>query len=105
MNIHLPQNNLFKKTSLQGSFSGNFLALMGSGTVPTRFTLRSALDCFLDFRFETIRRKTSYQLGKVASRANIVVGLLKALKHVDEVRTVASLSSFTLLCLTLSYPN
>jgi len=78
-------NNLFKKTSLQGSFSGNFLALMGSGTVPTRFTLRSALDCFLDFRFETIRRKTSYQLGKVASRANIVVGLLKALKHVDEV--------------------
>ena len=58
---------------------------MGSGTVPTRFTLRGALDCFLDFRFETIRRKTSHQLGKVAARAHIVVGLLKALKHVDEV--------------------
>lgn len=58
---------------------------MGSGTVPTRFTLRGALNCFLDFRFETIRRKTSHQLGKVAARAHIVVGLLKALKHVDEV--------------------
>eukprot|EP00979_Chaetoceros_neogracilis_P005044 scaffold862_cov221-Chaetoceros_neogracile.AAC.3 len=68
-----------------GSFSGNFLALMGSGTVPTRFTLRGALDCFLDFRFETIRRKTSHQLLKVSSRAHIVLGLLKALKHVDEV--------------------
>jgi|AntRauTorckE5430_2_1112549.scaffolds.fasta_scaffold06433_4 DNA gyrase subunit A len=83
-----PQNNLFKKTSLQGSFSGNFLALMGSGTVPTRFTLRGALDCFLDFRFETIRRKTSHQLLKVSSRAHIVLGLLKALKHVDEVRSM-----------------
>ena len=55
--ITFRQNNLFKKTPLQTSFSGNFLALMGSGTVPQRFTLRSALDCFLDFRFTTIRRK------------------------------------------------
>lgn len=61
---------------------------MGSGTVPKRFTLRSALDCFLEFRFETIRRKTSYQLAKVAARAHIVEGLLKALKQVDEVITI-----------------
>eukprot|EP00557_Chaetoceros_sp_GSL56_P013786 CAMPEP_0176483174 /NCGR_PEP_ID=MMETSP0200_2-20121128/3780_1 /TAXON_ID=947934 /ORGANISM="Chaetoceros sp., Strain GSL56" /LENGTH=905 /DNA_ID=CAMNT_0017879563 /DNA_START=100 /DNA_END=2814 /DNA_ORIENTATION=+ len=79
------QNNLFKKTPLQTSFSGNFLALMGSGTVPRRFTLRSALECFLDFRFETIRRKTSHQLSKVVARAHIVDGLLKALERVDEV--------------------
>lgn len=79
------QNNLFKKTPLQTSFSGNFLAIMGEGTVPKRFTLRSALDCFLDFRFLTIRRKTKFQLGKVASRLHIVEGLLVALKHVDEV--------------------
>jgi DNA gyrase/topoisomerase IV subunit A len=59
---------------------------MGAGTVPKRFTLRSALECFLDFRFETIRRKTAHQLAKVAARAHIVDGLLRALKHVDEVR-------------------
>lgn len=79
------KNNLFKKTPLQTSFSGNFLAIMGEGTVPKRFTLRSALDCFLDFRFLTIRRKSKFQLGKVASRLHIVEGLLVALKHVDEV--------------------
>jgi len=79
------QNNLYKKTSLQTTFSGNFLALMGSGTVPRRFTLRSALDCFLDFRFETIRRKTASQLQKVLARAHIVDGLLISLTSVDEV--------------------
>ena len=83
--IILSQNNLYKKTSLQSQFSGNFLALMGSGTVPQRFTLRSALDCFLDFRFDTIRRRSAFQLGKVESRAHIVDGLLAALERVDEV--------------------
>jgi DNA gyrase subunit A len=78
-------NNLFKKTPLETTFSGNFLALMGSGTVPKRFTLRSALDSFLDFRFETIRRKSAFQLEKVSSRAHIVEGLLKSLACVDEV--------------------
>jgi DNA gyrase subunit A len=58
---------------------------MGSGTVPKRFTLRNALECFLDFRFETIRRKTAHQLSKVVARAHIVDGLLKALEKVDEV--------------------
>lgn len=56
-------NNLYKKTPLQTSFSGNFLALMtkseddgpSNSLVPQRFTLRQALDCFIDFRFETIR--------------------------------------------------
>ena len=61
---------------------------MGSGTVPKRFTLRSALECFLEFRFETIRRKTAHQLGKVGTRAHIVDGLLKALTQVDEVRAL-----------------
>jgi DNA gyrase subunit A len=58
---------------------------MGAGTVPQRFTLRSALDCFLDFRFETLRRQTAFQLNKVASRAHIVDGLIKSLESVDMV--------------------
>lgn len=47
-------NNLWKTTSLQTTFSGNFLALRHGGTAPGRFTLREALDEFLDFRFETV---------------------------------------------------
>ena len=79
------QNNLFKKTPLQTTFSGNFLALMGGGTVPQRFTLRGALNTFLDFRFETIRRKSAFQLKKVEARAHIVEGLLRALDSADDV--------------------
>lgn len=79
------QNNLFKKTPLQTTFSGNFLALFGSGTVPQRFTLREALDCFLDFRFQTIRNKCVFQLDKVENRIHIVEGLLIALEFTDEV--------------------
>jgi len=78
-------NNLYKKTPLQTSFSGNFLALMGSGTKPERFTLRSSLDCFLDFRFDTIRRRCTFQLKKVESRSIVVQGLLLALESVDQV--------------------
>jgi DNA gyrase subunit A len=83
-------NNLYKKTSLQTSFSGNFLAIMPSDEdaetlTPRRFTLREALDCFLDFRFKTIRRKTAFQSEKVKKRAHIVEGLLIALEKVDDV--------------------
>ena len=35
------QNNLPKKTPLQKTFSGNFLALFGGRTAPVRFTLRA----------------------------------------------------------------
>mmetsp|Transcript_3875 Transcript_3875/g.8230 ORF Transcript_3875/g.8230 Transcript_3875/m.8230 type:complete len:961 (+) Transcript_3875:263-3145(+) len=79
------QNNLLKKTPLQTTFSGNFLALFGSGTVPQRFTLREALDCFLDFRFQTIRNKCVFQLDKVENRLHIVEGLLMALECTDDV--------------------
>ncbi|KAL7547483.1 hypothetical protein ACHAWF_010778 [Thalassiosira exigua] len=79
------QNNLLKKTPLQTTFSGNLLALFGGGTSPRRFTLREALDCFLDFRFQTIRNKSTFQLDKVENRAHIVDGLLAALEYADEV--------------------
>jgi DNA gyrase subunit A len=88
-------NNLYKKTSLQTVFSGNFLALMSSnnnssGTAsnvigPQRFTLRQALETFLQFRFDTIRRKSKFQYTKVTSRAHLVNGLLTALESVDDI--------------------
>ena len=44
------QNNLFKKTQLQSTFSGNMLALVEGGTQPQRITLRKALEIFIKFR-------------------------------------------------------
>lgn len=83
-------NNLYKKTPLQTTFSGNFLALMNddedqTSLTPKRFTLREALDCFLNFRFRTLRRKATFQLSKVEARMHIVDGLLLALGKIDEV--------------------
>lgn len=43
-------SNLFKKTELQTSFSGNLVALTDAGKSPTRITLRSALQEFIAFR-------------------------------------------------------
>lgn len=90
--------NLYQKTPLQTSFAGNLLALLpqdGAALVPQRFTLRQALDCFLDFRFTTVRRRTRFQLGKVEDRIHIVEGLLLALEKVDQVIEVVRGASDT----------
>ncbi|CAN0267914.1 unnamed protein product, partial [Hapterophycus canaliculatus] len=79
------ENNLFKKTQLQTSFSGNMLALGSDGTKPHRFSLRAAIQSFVDFRFTTVRRRTSFELGKVRAREHIVQGMLRALSMIDSV--------------------
>jgi DNA gyrase subunit A len=78
-------NNLYQKTQLQTQFSANLLALGGGGTQPQRFTLRGALQAFIDFRFETLRRRTSFELSKVTARDHIVQGMLLALSKIDSV--------------------
>ena len=89
------QNNLFKKTSLQTSFSGNMLALVDDGKVPSRLSLRETLQYFLDFRFSTVRRRTAYQLKKLEERDLIVQGLLIALSNIDEIIAIIKESKDT----------
>jgi DNA gyrase subunit A len=79
------QNNLFKKTALQTSFSANMLALVDDGKQPQRLNLKGALEIFLKFRFETIRRRTNFQVTKLKNRDHIVVGLMAALAKVDDI--------------------
>lgn len=79
------QNNLFKKTALQTAFSANMLALVDEGKQPMRLDLKGALEIFIQFRFKTLRRRTSFQLGKLKSRDHIVQGLIVALARVDEI--------------------
>ena len=76
-------NNLFKLTPLQNNFSANILALVNGE--PTTLSLRKMLDVFLDFRVETIRRRTSFLLKKAEERDHIVKGLLLALDSMDEI--------------------
>ncbi len=76
-------NNLFKLTPLQNNFSANILALVKGE--PTTLSLRKMLDVFLDFRVETIRRRTEFLLKKAEDRDHIVKGLLLALGSMDEI--------------------
>ena len=59
-------NNLFKLTPLQNNYSANILALVNGE--PTTLSLRKMLDVFIEFRVETIRRRTSFLLKKAAER-------------------------------------
>lgn len=79
------QNNLFKKTALQTSFSANMLALVDEGRQPQRLDLKGALEIFIKFRFKTLRRRTNFQLSKLKSRDHIVQGLIVALSRVDDI--------------------
>ncbi len=76
-------NNLFKLTPLQNNFSANILALVKGE--PTTLSLRKMLDVFLDFRVETIKRRTGFLLKKAEERDHIVKGLLLALDAMDEI--------------------
>ena len=76
-------NNLYKLTAMQNSFSANMLALVDG--MPRVITLRQALQQFLEFRREVIRRRTEFDLKKARQRAHILAGLRIAISHLDEV--------------------
>ena len=76
-------NNLFKLTPLQTNFSANMLALVNGE--PVILSLRKMLQVFLDFRVETIEKRTKYLLKKAEARDHILLGLLLALDQLDEI--------------------
>ncbi|BEV36560.1 DNA gyrase subunit A [Synechococcus sp. M16CYN] len=76
-------NNLFKLTPLQSNFSAQMLALVNGE--PVLLTLRKMLQVFLDFRIETIERRTRHLLRKAEERDQILLGLLLALDQLDPI--------------------
>jgi DNA gyrase subunit A len=76
-------NNLYKQTPLQANFGANMLALVNSE--PQILTLKNFLSVFLDFRIESIGRRTRYQLRKAEERDHLLQGLLIALSHLDTI--------------------
>merc|ERR1712093_232160 len=76
-------NNLFKLTPLQTNFSANMLSLVNGE--PVILSLLKMLQVFLDFRVETIEKRTKYLLKKAENRDHILLGLLLALDQLDEI--------------------
>ena len=75
---------LFSMTSLQTTFSTNFLALDG-GRQPKMMTKKCMLQAFLSFREEVITRRTRFFLSKARAKSHLVLGLLVAVAHIDRV--------------------
>ncbi len=76
-------NNLYKQTPLQANFGVNMLALVNGE--PQTLSLKQCLEVFLDFRVETIVRRTRYELRKAEERDHLLQGLLIALTNLDAI--------------------
>jgi len=76
-------NNLYKQTPLQANFGANMLALVNGK--PEILNLKKFLEVFLDFRIESITRRTRYELRKAEARDHLLQGLLIALSQLDEI--------------------
>jgi DNA gyrase subunit A len=76
-------NNLYKHTPLQTTFGIIQLAIVGGR--PKTLDLLQAVEQFVDFRREVVRRRTEFELRKAEARAHILEGLKIALDHLDAV--------------------
>lgn len=76
-------NALFKHTSMQTSFAVNMLALVDRE--PRTIRLKTALEEYINFRREVVRRRSEFDLAKARDRAHILEGLLKALENLNAI--------------------
>jgi DNA gyrase subunit A len=76
-------NSLFKHTSMRTTFAVNMLALVDRE--PRTIRLKTALEHYIDFRRDVIRRRSQFDLEKAKEREHILQGLLKAIENLDAV--------------------
>ena len=76
-------NYLYKHTPLEDTFHFNMVLLVDG--VPQTMSLKGILEEFIKHRQEVVKRRTQFDLTKAEDREHILVGLKKALDHIDEV--------------------
>jgi len=76
-------NSLYKHTQLEDSFHFNLVALVDG--VPQTLSLKTVLEEFVSHRTTVIRRRTEFDLLKAKDREHILLGLKKALDHIDKI--------------------
>jgi DNA gyrase subunit A len=79
-------NFIYKHTQLEQSFNFNIVALVEG--VPQTLSLKSLLSEFISHRVVVVRRRTEYDLRRAKEREHILLGLKKALDHIDRVITI-----------------
>ncbi|MEK7578927.1 MAG: DNA gyrase subunit A [Patescibacteria group bacterium] len=76
-------NYLYKHTQLEDTFHLNLVCLVDG--IPQTISLKGALEEFIKHRLVVIRRRTEFDLKVAKAREHILLGLTKALDHIDEV--------------------
>ena len=76
-------NFLYKHTQLEQTYHYNMVALVDG--VPETLSIKSILSAFIAHREVVIRRRTAFDLQKAKDREHILLGLKKALDHLDKV--------------------
>jgi DNA gyrase subunit A len=76
-------NYLYKHTQLEEAFHYNMVVLVDG--VPETLSLDGVLSNFVKHRREVVKRRTEYDLRVAKAREHILLGLSKALDHIDEI--------------------
>ena len=76
-------NFLYKHTQLEEAFHYNLVALVAG--VPQTLSLKTILEEFVSHRKEVVKRRTEFDLAKAEDREHILLGLKKALDHIDAI--------------------
>lgn len=76
-------NKLYKGTQLEETFHYNMVALVDG--IPQTLSLKSILQSYVLHRKEVVRRRTEFDLARAQDREHILLGLKKALDHIDEI--------------------
>jgi DNA gyrase subunit A len=76
-------NYIYKHTQLEEAFHYNMVALVNG--VPETLSLKGILEEFVSHRVTVIRKRTEYDLKKALEREHILLGLKKALDHIEAI--------------------
>ena len=82
-------NYLYRHTELETTYHYNMVGLVDG--VPQTLSLKSLLEEFIKHRKTVVKRRTEFDLNKAKDREHILLGLKKALDHIDAiVKTIKS---------------
>lgn len=79
-------NSLYKNSRLETKFHLNMVALVDG--VPQTLSLKAILEEFISHRISVVTRRSEFELGKARAREHILLGLKKALDHIDRIITL-----------------
>ncbi len=76
-------NYIYKHTQLEEAFHYNMVAIVDG--VPRTLSLKGLIDEFIGHRKSVVKKRTEFDLTRAKEREHILLGLSKALEHIDAI--------------------